>query len=114
MTVFSCIGFKLRAREAIMASAGNSGGATPTDDKAYTFDVANKEIITQFSKHAGSRMDQPWFNTDTGGQYILGGVGDSYVASPDLGNGILLGFEGRSGCRPACTCLCKLKEPPCS
>lgn len=79
------------------ASAGALGGASPTQYKAYTFDVVGKEIITKFSKRAGMRLDQIWFETDKAGNYIIGGTGGYYVSTPDIGNGILLGFEGRAG-----------------
>lgn len=79
------------------AAAGALGGASPTQYKEYTFNLPEKEVITQFSKRAGMRTDQIWFDTDKPGIYVLGGVGGHYVSTPDLGNGILLGFEGRAG-----------------
>lgn len=79
------------------ASAGLIGGAPPYDYKSYTFNLAGNEVITKCSKRVGMRTDQLYFKTDKGREFLVGGPLGNYAQIPDLGNGILLGFEGRAG-----------------
>ncbi|KJZ78430.1 hypothetical protein HIM_02468 [Hirsutella minnesotensis 3608] len=61
----------------------------------YAFDLSRSETITDMTLRTGLYADGLWFRTSSNRQLSVGGSGGSEF-KPQLGTGVLVGFEGRA------------------
>ncbi|KAE8152751.1 hypothetical protein BDV25DRAFT_137559 [Aspergillus avenaceus] len=82
--------------------SGNAGPA-PTMDKTYEFDLQARELVTKMTfwqreDGGGFRCLSGFeFETSKGNTFTIGTKTNKVYPVPDLGTGVLLGFEGKLG-----------------